>query len=161
MRFEPKTEEELKNTVLQPGIYDGEILKAVEKTSKKSGNPMIELTMKFYGEGDESALVMDYLLESMPKKLRHFCDAAGILEMYESGEFNADDCQGLSIRAKLKVDHDKNDQYDDKNVVADYVVEAPAPKPAPATANRKAAKPEPKQPEPVGAGAPPNDDIPF
>jgi hypothetical protein len=122
MRFEPKSEEELRATVLEPGVYDGEILKAVEKTSKK-GNPMIELTMKFYGAGDDSSIVMDYLLESMPKKLRHFAEAAGILDLYDSGEFSADDCQGLSIKAKLKIDRDPNGQYDDKNAVADYVVD--------------------------------------
>jgi hypothetical protein len=131
MRFEPKSEEELKSVVLAPGVYDGEVLKAEEKTSKK-GNDMIVLTLKFYGAGDDATVVNDYLLDSMPKKLRHFCEAAGILDLYESGEFQADDCQGRSVKARLKVDRDPSGQYEDKNAVADYVVDKPVSPPQPA-----------------------------
>src|SRR5687767_8032727 len=126
MRCTPKTEEELRSVVLGPGVYDGEVLKAEEKTSK-AGNEMIVLTMKFYGAGDDSTMVNDYLLDSMPKKLRHFCEAAGILDLYESGEFLAEDCAGRSIKARMKIDRDPTGQYEDKNAVADYIVDGHRP----------------------------------
>lgn len=122
MRVSPKSEAELVSC-FPAGVYDAEVLKAEDKVSKTSGNDMIELKIKVYGFDDETLVITDYLLDKMPKKLRHFCDAAGLLPLYESGELQASDCQGASVKVRLKVERDPAGAYDDKNTVADYIVE--------------------------------------
>lgn len=120
MKFSPKTDKELKEAnLLQPGIYDFEVIAAEDKTSA-AGNEMIALNMKVYGD-NRIVYVTDYLMEKMAFKLRHACDACGLLKQYESGELQASDFEGKSGKVKLKIDTDKEGKYADKNGVADYV----------------------------------------
>lgn len=141
MRFTPKTEAEL-NPVLPAGTYQAEIVSA-EETVSKSGNEMLKLQVRvFHDEG--SVLVTDYLMESIAYKLRHFCEAAGILDIYERGELTDNDCVGHSVQVKLRIEKDKNGQYPDKNAISDYVVKRPKEESVtagdPTPGQRKAAK---------------------
>jgi hypothetical protein len=131
MRFTPQTEEEL-NPVLPQGIYEAEVIKADEQTSKK-GNDMIKLTLKVYASGEKTILVNDYLMEAIGKKLRGFCESAGVLDLYESGMLEAHDCTGRSVNVKLKIE--QQDGFSPKNAVVDYLPTGapvqPPPKQAP------------------------------
>lgn len=120
MKFQAKSEKELKEAnLLQPGIYDFEVIAAEDKISA-AGNEMIALNMKVYGD-NRTVYVTDYLMEKMAFKLRHACDACELLKAYESGELQASDFEGKSGKVKLKIDTDKEGKYADKNGVADYV----------------------------------------
>ena len=75
MRFQPKSEKQIQEErfpVLSPGKYQFEIMEAKEDVSKSSGNPMIVLKMKIMDqELDVLTYVRDYIMESIPYKLRH------------------------------------------------------------------------------------------
>ena len=128
MRFDPKSEREIAEAnLLPPGEYDFEITDAFESVSKSSGKDMITLKIKVFAEDGSSVFVSDYLLESVAYKLRHACEAVGLLDAYESGELDANDFKNQAGRLKLRIDKDKTGQYPDKNGVQDYVkVAAPS-----------------------------------
>ncbi len=142
MKFVPKTEEaivqeekeRLSALLLADGDYDFEIgagaEDAVDEVSK-SNNDMIHVKLRVYtGQGEGWKFVDDYLLEAMPGKLRHACEATGLLEKYESGNLSADDFKGKCGKVKLTKQKGKAkgdgtlDFYPDKNTVKDYVVSA-------------------------------------
>lgn len=116
MRFTPKSEEEVSN-LLPEGTYKFIIEDATDKVSK-SGNEMIELKLRI--QSPQEKIVFDYLLEVMPYKLRHFCEATGLMHKYESATLMAADCMGKSGECLLIID-DKNISYPAKNAVKDYV----------------------------------------
>lgn len=121
LTFQPRTEDELNKTILLPeGEYDFDIIGAEEAVSK-SNNPMIKLTLRVYAQDGNTTQVYDYLLAALEYKLKHFCDATGLIAEYESGNLSADMCLNRSGRAMFKIDKDKTGKYDDKNVVKDYV----------------------------------------
>jgi hypothetical protein len=141
MRVTPKTEKQIAEEGMFPaGIYSAEVVKA-EDTVSKAGNDMIALTLRVY-HGDRTALVNDYLLDSMAYKVRHAAGSMGLLDSYEMGALVADDMVGKSVTVKLNVQKDKSGQYPDKNGIADYL-------------DGNAQK------TPVGAGAALDDEIPF
>lgn len=122
MRVTPKTEKEVSEEGLLPeGIYDFEIMEAVEKLSK-SGNDMIALKIAVYGPNGNARYVFDYLLEieGMSYKIRHAADACGMLDKYESGEIEAGDFINKTGKLKLFIQKGK-DGYADKNSVRDYI----------------------------------------
>lgn len=122
LEFQPKTEEELKKSVLlDKGEYDFDVIGAEEQTSKASGNPMIKLTLKVYGNNGETAFVYDYLLAALEYKVKHFCDTAGLTTEYQLGILTADMCLNKCGKVKLDIQKDKTGQYEDKNVVKDYI----------------------------------------
>jgi hypothetical protein len=125
MRFVPKSEDEL-NPLLLPGDYEAEVIKSDEAVSKSSGNDMIKICLKLYGRNGDTVLLNDYLLESFPKKLKHFCDSAGLMDVYESGELSAEHCKGVTVIARIKVKNDP--QYGEQNAVEDYVTPSVLPK---------------------------------
>lgn len=120
MKFTPKSEEELA-TLLTPGIWDYEVVKA-EDTTSKSGNQMLHLITKCWDENGKSALVHDYILESFDWKIRHFCYSNGLDKKYESGTLNAVDSERRSGKCRGGVEKDKTGQYGDKNRIVDYVM---------------------------------------
>lgn len=145
LEFQPKTEKQLQEESLaSEGEYDFEVLSAQDTKSKK-GNDMIAVKLGLYSGDAIRHHVYDYLLPTMGHKLRHFCDATGLLAKYEAGSLCAEDCQGRAGRVKIKVEQDKDGKYPPKNVVDDYVIRAPK------SVGKKA---EPQKPEP-------NDDVPF
>ena len=131
MRFQPKTEEEINSDgLLSDGKYGFVISLATEKVSKTSGKDMIELTVRVYKDDGSFVQVFDYLTEGMAFKLRHACEACGLLAAYEAGELDANSFIGKEGFLKLKTQKgalkDKGDpngeRYPDKNVIADYIV---------------------------------------
>ncbi len=126
MRFTPKTESELSSmNLLDAGIYKYEVVEAEERLSSK-GNEMIVVKLDIYDDSGFRRSLKDYLLEAMAFKLRHFCESAGLLDKYNSGELTTNELVGVS--GKVDIAYQAGDQkpeggyYPDKNVVADYIV---------------------------------------
>ncbi len=125
MKFTPKSKEELAQAGLLPdGIYDFEVLVA-EDTISKSGNDMLKLKLKVWGNDSREVIVFDYLLEAMAFKLRHFAEETGLIAKYESGELHDYDCVGRSGKVNLIVQASQvgsnGNSYPPKNAVKDYV----------------------------------------
>jgi hypothetical protein len=132
MRFTPKSEDEIAAENLWPaGEYGFEILQQVtfgtktftteETVSQKSGAEMLRLVVKVYNNEGHFQTVIDYLMDAMPGKLRHACEACGLLDKYNSGLVTANDFIGKQGFLKLKIEKDKSGQYPDKNSIHDYV----------------------------------------
>ena len=125
MRFNPKSEEELQAmTLIDPGVYNFEVVAAKDRTSK-SGNEMIELQLKLWDMQGHEKIVYDYLLEAMSFKLRHFAECTGLLDKYQAGELQALDCSGRQGKVEIVVQQGQKKPeggyYPDKNSVKDYV----------------------------------------
>ena len=121
MKYTPKTEKEIAEENLWPaGEYDFEVT-AGEDTQSEAGNDMIKLTVQIFNNEGRSRLVDDYLLESIAYKLRHACDACGLIETYETGELSGADFIQKTGRLKLGIQKDKTGAYPDKNVINDYI----------------------------------------
>lgn len=123
---------------------DFEVMEARDETSK-AGNEMIHLKLHvFHGQGYK--ILDDYLLDAMEAKLRHFCEATGLLSRYEAGQLKALDCVSRCGKVIVRVKKADKD-YPAKNEVRDYVVEdsaraePPAPDPAPAKEDEDSALP--------------------
>ena len=122
MKITPKTEKELASeNLLEPGIYDVEVMEAKESVSKK-GNEMIKLKLRVFSDRGERH-IYDYLLDSVSFKVRHFCEAVGLLEIYEAGTLLAIDCFGRAGKAHIAIQKDKTGEYPDRNGVKDYIVD--------------------------------------
>lgn len=125
MRFNPMSEEELaRSSLLEAGTYPFEILSASEELSK-AGNEMIRLKLNVFGPSGEQVHIYDYLLEKLAFKLRHFCEATGLLTKYEDGTLSELDCEGKSGFVKIAIEPG-NGGYGPKNTVKDYVVKEKA-----------------------------------
>lgn len=131
MRFTPKSESEIAADNLWPaGEYGFEVLDqgsvfgkethTVERQSQ-NGTDMIQLVLKVYNSDGRFQTFRDFLMESMPGKLRHACEACGLLSQYETGVLTAQQFIGKSGYLKLKIEKDKHGQYPDKNAVHDYI----------------------------------------
>lgn len=126
MNFKPKTEKEIaEENNIPNGDYAFEVLNAVNDKSKK-GSDMITLTLRVF-VGESSRQVTDYLLESMPGKLFHFCSYTGLAKQYQDGSLTADDCLGKSgyltittQKGKPK-DDGSGDFWPDRASVKDYI----------------------------------------
>ena len=122
MKFPPKSEKEIQEMKLFPaGIYDFEVIKAVERESKV-GNPMIALKLMVFVD-DRVMYVNDYLvvMDSMAFKIRHFCEATGLLSIYEKGELDPQSLIGRFGRCDIQIQKDKDGVYADRNAVRDYI----------------------------------------
>lgn len=120
MKFQPKSDKEIAEANLwTEGNYSFEIVEGVDKTSK-SGNEMIELKVKVFNDDGGFIFVKDFLLESMAFKLKHAAQVCGL--DYEGGAIAGMDFVGKCGTLKLKIQKQKDPQYADKNVIADYVV---------------------------------------
>ena len=134
MKFQPKTEEEIAEDNLWPaGDYGFEVLDEVifgdktietKDTTSKSGNEMIQLVLKVYNHEGHFTTIIDYLLESMAKKLRDASIACGLLEQYEMGVLSANDFKGKSGYVTLKKGKAQNG-YPAKNEIQGYVTPDP------------------------------------
>ena len=140
MNFTPKSKEELAMDGLLPaGKYPFSVIKAEEKTSKASGNPMLALQLTVYADNGGQSTIFDYLMENKPAQLEQFCRFTGLEALYASGKLEESDCVGREGWVCIKIQPAK-DGYDPKNTVSYY-----CPKPegtvAGAPAARLAAKP--------------------
>jgi hypothetical protein len=127
MKFTPIPVDELKSSfLLMEGKYDFEVMSANSKISK-SGNDMIELTLKLFGYDGKTHTIFDYLLstESTLFKLYSFCEATEILDKYNSGDLVAHDCISLCGKAEIGIRRGvispQGDEYPPKNIVKKYV----------------------------------------
>lgn len=167
MRITPKTEEQLKeeSNILWPdGEYEFEISDKATFGQKEvrtddgvssSGNDMIVLVVRVFNASGKPRFLTDYLTEAMGFKLRHACDACGLLDKYQSGELHAHDFIGKFGKLLLKTQPAKG-EYKAKNVVDDYV------KRLPQNSAHSVAKGNAYQPEPIDPNHPAYDpDIPF
>lgn len=126
-KFVPKTDEEIDMEGLAPeGVYDFETIEAAETISKNSGNPMIKLKIRVFTDNGDR-FIYDYLLESFPKKLKHFFRTAGLEKDYETGNVPIEKIKEAKGRVVIKAEPEKvetiNGQsktYRAKNVVVDY-----------------------------------------
>lgn len=157
MRFEPKTEAQLKAELLLPaGDYDFTIIEAEEKQSAK-GNDMIALKLLVYTPDGGERTIRDWLMAGSIK-LCQFCVGVQLDHLYEQGVLTDQDCVGRSGRATIAIEEDKTGQYGPQNKVKAYLV-AKAAKPAPArTAPPASARRLTPDPAPAFSD---NNDAPF
>jgi len=122
MNFEPQTEQQLiENRLWSKGDYEFEILDGLDKTSKTSGKPMIELKLKLSNGNGQRRAITDYLLAETPEKLRHAAEACGLLDRYNTGKLSGAEFKSRRGRLKLGIEKDKKKIYPDKNIVLDYL----------------------------------------
>lgn len=128
MRFTPKSEKEIVEMGLLPkGEYSFDVISCEERVSKK-GAPMLVLTLKLYDQSlQPRGRVTDYLLESMPHKLRHAAYGCGIGDKYETGDLEPHDFNNATGVVRVGIQQDKTGQYPDKNVVLDYLDQTKVP----------------------------------
>lgn len=137
MEFKPKSREEIakdaderkkemnRKGLLKSGIYDGEVMRAEETTSKSSGNQMIKLKVRIFHDGGEAHLY-DYITSTQEEKLCAFCDAVGLSKEYDAGDVNSDEMEGRAFRAKIGIEDEKPKEDGDgnwpaKNKIKDYL----------------------------------------
>ncbi len=106
---------------------------------------MIALKLEVYDEDGKGRHLLDWIMEAVPHKLRHFAYAVGLGSRYEAGTLGAAELQGLTGICQVKIEAAK-DGYNAKNSVKDYVPAGekakPAPQvPGPAPANDPSAPP--------------------
>lgn len=133
--FTPLTDEQIDTMSLLPdGNYNFEIIKSTHKTSK-SGNPMAEIQHKIWDKEGKTHIIFDFLVFSTVtlniKKVKHFCEAVGLLEEYKTGSLreNLDGLSGkLTIGIQAEQPKPSGGFYPKKNYVVDYVIEKNGPK---------------------------------
>ena len=156
MEIKPKSREEIaREKLLKPGIYDFEVMRAEETTSKKSGNAMVKIKIRVFHDGGE-AHIYDYITSTQVEKLCAFCDAVGLSKEYDAGDVKSDDMEGRSGRAKIGIEDEKPKEdgegnWPAKNKVKDYVPKAEG------EGGRKVEKPDPTLAEKEAE----KEDLPF
>lgn len=166
MEFKPKSREEIekdaderkremnRKSLLKPGIYDFEVMRT-EETTSKAGNAMIKLKIRVFHDGGEAHLY-DYLVSTQEEKLAFFCDAIGKSAEYDAGDINSDDLEGCSGRAKIGIEDEKpkddgEGNWPAKNKIKDYLPKSEK------DGGRKVEKPEPTAEEKEAE----KEDLPF
>jgi hypothetical protein len=145
MQFTPKSEEQIqkeeqeRSFLWEAGLYGFEIIEgfkfgqnyeATSNTKSKNDNDMIKLVVRVSNHEGRQQIIMDYLLEAMPSKLRHAAYACGLGDKYELGNLSAEQFIGKSGMLELAIKKgelkDKNDpqseRYSDRNSIKDYCV---------------------------------------
>ena len=151
MEIKPKSREEIaREKLLKPGIYDFEVMRA-EETTSRAGNAMIKLKVRVFHDGGEAHLY-DYITSTQVEKLCAFCDAVGLSKEYDAGDVKSDDMESRSGRVKIGIEDEKPKEdgegnWPAKNKVKDYLprnekdggrkVEKPEPTPAEAAAEKE------------------------
>ena len=130
MQFKPKTENEIREAQLWPkGEYDFRVTKAERavggEQSKNPGVEYIKLTIQIYNDGGMSRFVNGVLHPKMDAQLRHFCEVGKMLDKYEQGTLEAEDCLGVDGRVKIKIREGQGD-FPPKNEISDFVPERKA-----------------------------------
>ena len=155
MEIKPKSREEIaREKLLKPGIYDFEVMRA-EETTSRAGNAMIKLKVRVFHDGGEAHLY-DYLVSTQVEKLCAFCDAVGLSKEYDAGDVKSDDMEGRPFRAKIGIEDEKpkddgEGNWPAKNKIKDYLPRNEK------DGGRKAEKPEPTPAE----AAAEKEDLPF
>lgn len=124
-RSEQDAQRVSKRALLRREWYPAQINEAGESVSQK-GNDYIALTLVVSaGDGDERTF-RDVLTNTPlgAAKLRHACEAVGVLAKYEAGEISQDDFPGHDVQVKIGVE--KKRGFPDRNVIEDYQAAASA-----------------------------------
>lgn len=108
-------------TLLPEGTYDIEVVDAEERTSQK-GNQMIALTLEAKHPDGYPSRIWDYLVSTPAAvfKIKNFCDAAGLTQVFESGRLTVAECQGKRLKAKIFIESGR-DGYQDRNAIREYL----------------------------------------
>lgn len=157
MKITPMTDEQIaaekaKFGAWPRGAYDFEVA-AAEDAISKAGNEMIVLELQVFDRNGNRRNMKDWLVDSVPVKLKNVCDAVGLHTAYANGDVASYDFVGRT--GKLMLTIERREGYDDRNKVAGYVPASPAAAPAPREATRPAAR------KSVPAGRDLDDEIPF
>lgn len=154
MRVTPKTDEELSN-VWNAGWYPATIENAVEATSSKGAEMLVVTVRSYDNDSGRSKEIKDYIVDAVAYKVKHICEACGVLSDYERGVVDPQKLVSVNVEVKLGISQDKTGQFPDKNQITDY---------------REASKAQPVSSKPVGvpvqqqrqaAKAAPTEDCPF
>jgi hypothetical protein len=81
---------------------------------------------------DRTRFVNGVLHPKMEAQLRHFCVVGKLMDKYDSGTLDAEDCVGVSGRLKLRV-KEADGNFPAKNEIQDFIVpkEKPVDSPTP------------------------------
>lgn len=125
MQFKPKTEKEIREAQLWPkGEYDFRVQKAEMaisgERSKTPGTKFIKLNVAVYNPDGAYRFVNGILHPAMDAQLRHFCEVGNMIEKYETGTLEPEDCVGVEGRLKLKI-KDAQGDYPAKNEISDFI----------------------------------------
>lgn len=119
MKFEPMSDEQIAKLNLIPeGQYQFEVVDAEDKVSAR-GNEMIAVKLKIWDRDGKERTLMDWLMPSFPKKLKHFCENTGLQDKYNLGNVIAEDCRHKSGCLSIMIT--KNQKGEDWNTVNDYL----------------------------------------
>lgn len=150
LKFEALTDQQIEEQSYFPvGEYGFQVTEAKQHISQNTGNESIKLTLKVFKPDGNFQFLNDYLTVKYIKKIKHFCDAAGLQAQYSSGTLRPEDCVNKSGTVKLKLKNQDTDQYATRNEIDDYIVAA--------TVDPQA----PLSPAPATNAADMDDDIPF
>jgi hypothetical protein len=123
MDFKPMSDSEIREmNLLPPGRYHGTVSRADHKNSN-TGNDYFNLKIRARNiETNKVGTIFDALLfeGKMFYKLKHFCEATGMMDKYNSGKLYPQDCDGKEFEFDLIHRIDKNGEL--KNSVKDYIV---------------------------------------
>jgi hypothetical protein len=118
MKFTSYSDKELEELkLITDGQYSASVISAEDKADK-NGADMIVLKLEVH-DGGKNRLMNDWLVESFPVKIKHFCYAAGLSSRYENGEVTARDCVGKEIVISIVTKPDKDGKK--WNRVDDYI----------------------------------------
>jgi hypothetical protein len=88
-------EMERESKMLNDGPGRWELLSRSSVVSQNTGRPMLKLNMKVWDCNGKSAFITDYLIFERTsfflKKVKSFCESAGLEEIYKSGKISEDD----------------------------------------------------------------------
>ena len=126
MKVTPRTENQLQTANLLPqGIYDFMVVGVSDKPSK-AGNEMITLTLKIWDETGKEHEIKDYLLDALAYKVRHFAEATDLLDKYNAGSIDHNDCMGKTGRVEIIIQEgqlkDDGSRHSNRNSVKDYIL---------------------------------------
>lgn len=152
MKFEyeenPAPDGQYKRKILAPGRARYVVEKAFETFSKKTGKPMMELTLLVTDQLGESERIWVYILHNQAGRIKAFLESAGRASLYNaSAEFRDRDLLGLRGECEIKTQYSIDPRYGDKTVVDCFVTNTDGGN---------------SQPQNAQNGLPPvDDDVPF
>lgn len=132
--------------LIKEGIYEG-IITSSQDTKSSTGNPMMDMIVTVYDENGKPHEVRDFLVftKTMMWKVIHFCDSAGILKEYETGNLCSKVAIDKRVMVKIVVEEGKEipqdklqgksmgSRYPDKNKVDEYIKQSDQGSKTPAT----------------------------
>lgn len=153
-------------TCWDEGAYDASLVKVESGVSKSSGKDMEILHFRCYHPNGNEQTIKDYIVvPSTLFKLKRLAIAIGQKAEFENGTFQAENYINSNVKVFLKVD--RQDGFDDKNVIDKFVTEVSTNTPVATQQPRttvsdfRPAK-QPVTPSPISEEAVfKDDDIPF